>query len=105
MAMPAAAAAATATAAAIFTRVANAETLTLASSASFDMRPKPFAPASPTPSSSARTCLPPTAASLTDRRFSAILGSDLFIDASDHNRLQFRQQFGRHHRVQAQRVG
>ena len=30
---------------------------------------------------------------------------DLFIDAADHHRLQFRQQFGRYHRVQAQRSG
>lgn len=37
----------------------------------------------------------------TDTRFSAIFGSDLFVDAADHHRLQFGQQFCRDHRVQA----
>ena len=67
-----AAAAAMATAAAIFTRAENAASRALARSISEDRRPKPRAPASPTPSSSARTCLPPTAASRTETRFSAI---------------------------------
>ena len=72
IAMPAVAAAATATAAAIFTRVENAASRALAISASFDMRPKPVTPALPTPSNSARTCLPPTAARRTETRFSVI---------------------------------
>ena len=49
--------------------------------------------------------LPPSATRRTETRFSAIIGSDLFVDAADHHRLQFWQKFGRNHRVQAQRVG
>src|SRR5690606_11831452 len=68
----------TAAAAATRTRHEKAASRAFAASISRLSRPKPRDPASPTPSSSARTCRPPTAARRTDTRFSAIGQSPCF---------------------------
>ena len=72
IATPAAAAAAVIAASAIPALVAKPASRAFARSISEDSRPKPLVPASPMPSSSARTCRPPTAASRTEMRFSAM---------------------------------
>ncbi len=104
MATPAAIAAATAAAAATFTRRENPAIRTLAASISRLSRPNPRAPASPTPSSSARTWRPPTAARRTETRFSTIGMLHLFVEFGDHHRFDDGQQFGHGHRRDAERI-
>ena len=72
MATPAAAAAVTAAAVATATRREKSARRVFAASISRPSRPKPRLPASPIPSSSARTSRPPTTASRTLTRFSVI---------------------------------
>ena len=105
MAMPLAAAAAIAAAVAIFTRAEKAARRAFAASISRPNRPKPRLPASPTPSSSARTSRPPTTASRTLTRFSAMAVSDRLVEPAHHHRLDLRQQLGRGHRLDAKRGG
>src|SRR5690606_12579679 len=94
IATPAAAAAATAAAAANATRRENAASRAFAASISRLSRPKPRDPASPTPSSSARTCRPPTAARRTLTLFSAMGLIHLFVEFGDHHRFDDGPQFG-----------
>ena len=58
-------------------------------------RPKPRDPASPTPSSSARTCRPPTAARRTLTLFSAMGVIHLFVEFDHHHRFDDGQKFSR----------
>ena len=104
IATPAAAAAVTAAAIATVTRREKAASRALAASISRPRRPKPRDPASPTPSSSARTCRPPTAARRTLTRFSAMGMIHLFVEVRDHHRLDDGQQFGHGERRDAERV-
>jgi hypothetical protein len=104
MATPAAVAAATAAAAATRTRRAKPASRALAASISRLNRPKPLAPASPTPSSSARTCRPPTAARRTLTLFSAMGVIHLFVELGHHHRFDDGQKFGHGERRHAERV-
>jgi len=67
-------------------------------------RPKPRDPASPTPSSSARTCRPPTAARRTLTLFSAMGLIHLFVEFGHHHRFNDGQHFGHGERRHAERV-
>ena len=83
----------TAAAAATFTRREKPASRALAASISRESRPKPRAPDSPTPSSSVRTCRPPTAARRTLTFFSAIALFHLFVEPGHHHRFDDGQQF------------
>jgi len=94
IATPARVAAVTAAAGAICTRRENAASRAFAASISRLSRPKPRDPASPTPSSSARTYRLPTAARRTLTRFSAVGIIHLLVEPGDHHRFDAGQQSG-----------